>query len=179
MNKIAWVIAMKRTGGKVGKDKLKKWKILQRMTSMLTCWSRLRAQADSSANHRRQGWPWWEWPGAGSPGKAGHEEHRDGEQKASRADGEGVKIDQRAGSSVIATWHSSQTRIKHYLCSFAFLGCQEVNGNPPAAQLCLAALVPRNCCHRWALLEPSCMKGAQVSLSVLLVLNCTCICSML
>lgn len=71
----------------------------------------------------------------------------DGEQKATRADGEGVKIDQRAGSSVIATWHSSQTRIKHYLCSFAFLGCQGVNGNPPAAQLCLAALVPRNCCH--------------------------------
>lgn len=52
----------------------------------------------------------------------------DGEQKAARADGEGVKIDQRPGRSIITTWHSSQTRIKHYLCSFAFLGCQEVSG---------------------------------------------------
>lgn len=116
--------------------------------------------------------------GLGAQGKQGMNVW-DGEQKATRADGEGVKIDQRAGSSVIATWHSSQTRIKHYLCSFAFLGCQGENGNPPAAQLCLAALVPRICCYGWALLEHSCMKGARVGLSVLLVLNCTCICSML
>lgn len=103
----------------------------------------------------------------------------DGERKATRADGEGVKIDQRVwpGRSVITTWQSSQTRIQHYLCSFAFLGCQEGNGTPPAAGLCLAALVPRSCSHGWALLEHSCVKGARFSLSVLLVLNFTCICS--
>jgi len=68
----------------------------------------------------------------------------DGEQKATKADGEGVKIDQRAGRSVITTWHSSQTRIKCYLCSFAFLGCQEVNGNPPAAQVVGGCSGPRD-----------------------------------
>lgn len=67
----------------------------------------------------------------------------DGEQTAIKADGEGVQIDKRVGRSVIIMWHSLQTRIKHYLCSFALLGCQEVNANPPAAELCLVALVPR------------------------------------
>lgn len=63
----------------------------------------------------------------GTPEKAGPEGMGQ-RAKTSRAQGEGVKIDQKPGRSIVTTGQLSQTRTMHYLCSFALLGCQEVNG---------------------------------------------------
>lgn len=118
----------------------------------------------------------WKQPGAGTPKKTGPEGVT---QRTKGSQGRWKRCEDYPEGRKIQNHHRTVLTKQNKALSLQLCISWLAGGewSPPAAGLCLAAPVPRKCCHGWA--QQSCTKGAWLSWSLLLVSTSSGVCSML